>query len=207
MPKTYSYEWSDLSREEKSSGGKVFYIFGFAILFVFLCLAALYESWSVPFAVLLSVPAGILGAISFQMLRQFENDVYMQIGIVMLIGLAAKNAILIVEFAKARTDLGEDVIPATIAAAKVRLRPIIMTSLAFVIGCLPLMLASGAGAGARSAMGNTVVGGILTATIIGIFLVPVLFVAVKKVGGSKQKKAASPELGSGQPPVNKEHAE
>ena len=193
LPKTYSYEWSDLSREEKASGGKVFYIFGFAILFVFLCLAALYESWSVPFAVLLSVPAGILGAVSFQLLRQFENDVYMQIGIVMLIGLAAKNAILIVEFAKARTDLGEEVIPATIAAAKVRLRPIIMTSLAFVIGCLPLMLASGAGAGARSAMGNTVVGGILTATLIGIFLVPVLFVAVKKIGGSKTKKIAAAE--------------
>ena len=189
LPKTYSYEWSDMSREEKDSSGKAIYIFGFAILFVFLCLAALYESWSVPFAVLLSVPTGILGAIAFQLMRQFENDVYMQIGIVMLIGLAAKNAILIVEFAKARTDAGEAVIPATIAAAKVRLRPIIMTSLAFVIGCLPLMLATGAGAGARSAMGNTVVGGILFATVLGIFLVPVLFVTVKKIGALEKKKA------------------
>lgn len=180
LPSGYGYEWSGQSREEKQSGNQAPLVFGLAIVFVFLCLAALYESWSVPFAVLLGVPLGIFGAFLFQYARNLENSVYMQIGLVMLIGLAAKNAILIVEFAKVRVDKGMEPVQAAVEAAMVRLRPIIMTSLAFIIGCVPLMLASGAGAGARNAMGTAVVGGMLTATILGIFLIPVFFVVVEK---------------------------
>ena len=136
LPQSYAYEWADLSKEEKESGGQNLLIFGFAIVFVFLCLAALYESWSVPFSVILSVPAAAFGAAAFQLVRQFQNDIYMQIGLVMLIGLAAKNAILIVEFAKERSDRGMPAEQAVLEAAKLRLRPILMTSLAFLIGCL-----------------------------------------------------------------------
>lgn len=150
-------------------------------MFVFLCLAALYESWSVPFAVLLSVPTGVFGAFLFQYVRNLENSVYMQIGLVMLIGLAAKNAILIVEFAKVRVDGGMKPVQAAIEAAKIRLRPILMTSLSFIIGCLPLAVATGAGAAARNSMGTAVVGGMLAATSIGIFLIPVLFVVVETI--------------------------
>lgn len=181
LPNGFTYEWSGQSREEKVSGSRAPLVFGFAILFVFLCLAALYESWSVPFAVLLCVPTGIFGAFLFQYLRNLENSVYMQIGLVMLIGLAAKNAILIVEFAKVRVDNGVPMVQAAIEAAKIRLRPIIMTSLAFIIGCVPLAIASGAGAGARNAMGTAVVGGMFVATALGIFIIPVLFVIVEKI--------------------------
>ncbi len=187
LPSGYTYDWSGQSREEKSSGNRAPIVFGMAILFVFLCLAALYESWSVPFAVLLAVPSGLFGAFLFQYVRGLENSVYMQIGLVMLIGLAAKNAILIVEFAKVRADKGMDVVQAALEASKIRLRPILMTSLAFIIGCLPLMIATGAGAGARNAMGTAVVGGMLMATVIGIFLIPVLFVVVEKVVGKTHK--------------------
>ena len=181
LPAGFTYTWDGQSREEKISGGRAPIVFGLALLFVFLCLAALYESWSVPFAVLLSVPTGVLGAFMFQYVRGLENSVYMQIGLVMLIGLAAKNAILIVEFAKVRTDNGMDPVQAAIEASKLRLRPIIMTSLAFIIGCIPLMIASGAGAGARNAMGTAVVGGMTVATAMGIFLIPALFVLVEAI--------------------------
>lgn len=186
LPPGYAYEWSGQSREEKEAGNRVALLFGLAIIFVFLCLAALYESWSVPFAILLGVPFGMLGAFFFQYARNLENSVYMQIGLIMLIGLAAKNAILIVEFAKVRVDAGMEPAQAAIEAAKIRLRPILMTSLAFIIGCLPLAAASGAGAAARNSMGTAVVGGMLTATLIGIFMIPVLFVVVERLA----KKAA-----------------
>jgi hydrophobe/amphiphile efflux-1 (HAE1) family protein len=190
LPKTFSYEWADQSREEKISAGRAPVIFGLSLVFVFLCLAALYESWRIPFAVILSIPTAVLGCLLFQYVRGLENNVYMQIGLVMLIGLAAKNAILIVEFAKVRVDMGMDPYPAVVEAAKLRLRPILMTSLAFIIGCLPLMIATGAGAGARVAMGTAVVGGMLVATILGIFVVPVLFVAIERYthrkAGTKQ---------------------
>lgn len=179
LPKTFTYEWADLSREEKLSSGQTPVIFGFALLFVFLCLAALYESWNIPFAVILSVPTGILGALMFQYVRGLENSIYMQIGLVMLIGLAAKNAILIVEWAKVRRENGMDPVEAAVEAAKLRLRPILMTSLAFILGCIPLAISTGAGASARTALGNTVVGGMTLATGLGIFLVPVLFVAIE----------------------------
>lgn len=179
LPSTFTYEWADLSREEKLSSGDTTVIFALALLFVFLCLAALYESWNIPFAVLLSVPTGILGSTLFQYARGFENSVYMQIGLVMLIGLSAKNAILIVEYAKARTDRGMEPVQAAIEASKLRLRPILMTSFAFILGCVPLALSTGAGAAARTALGTTVVGGMVVATALGIFLVPVLFVAIE----------------------------
>ena len=195
LPSGFSYEWADQSREEKISGGRAPYVFGFALLFVFLCLAALYESFGIPFAVLLSVPTGIFGAFLFQYVRNLQNDVYMQIGMVMLIGLAAKNAILIVEYAKVRVDKGMDPVPAAIEAAKLRLRPIIMTSLAFIIGCLPLVVATGAGAGARNSMGTAVVGGMLAATLLGIFLIPVLFVLIEQgIGKLKKHKTHKPDI-------------
>ncbi len=181
LPNTYSYEWYGQSRDEKASGGRSAMVFGFAILFSFLCLAALYESWSIPFAVLLSVPTAVMGAAGLQYFVGLENNVYMQIGLVMLIGLAAKNAILIVEFAKLNLDNGMPVVEAAIAAAKLRLRPILMTSFAFIIGCLPLAIASGAGAGARNAMGTAVVGGMTAATFLGIFIIPTLFVTIEKL--------------------------
>lgn len=177
----YTYEWSGQSREEKLSSNRAPVVFGMALVFVFLCLAALYESWSIPFAVLLAVPLGIFGAFLFQYLRNLENSIYMQIGLVMLIGLAAKNAILIIEFATVRVRQGMSIHQAAIEAAKIRLRPILMTSLAFIIGCIPLAIATGAGASARNSMGNAVVGGMLTATTLGIFLIPVLFVVVERL--------------------------
>ena len=181
MPTGFKYEWSGQSREEQKAGNRTLIVFALAIVFVFLCLAALYESWSIPYAVLLCVPTGIFGALLAQYLRNFQNSIYMQIGLIMLVGLAAKNAILIVEFAKIRVDDGMDPVKAAIEAAKLRLRPIIMTSLAFIIGCIPLAIASGAGAGARTAMGNAVVGGMLMATVMGIFLIPVLFIIIEKI--------------------------
>ena len=187
LPSGYTYEWSGQSREEKASGNQVFLLFGLALVFVFLCLAALYESWRVPFSVLMGVPLGLFGAFLFQYIRNLENSVYMQIGLIMLIGLAAKNAILIVEFAKARVDRGMTPVQAAIEAAKIRLRPILMTSLAFIIGCLPLVIASGAGAGARMSMGTAVVGGMLAATSLGIFLIPAFFVVVERFTLRKKK--------------------
>ena len=192
LPTGFAYEWADQSREEKISGSKAPLLFALSLLFVFLCLAALYESWTVPFAILLCVPTGVFGAFFFQYGRNLfnshiSNNIYMQIALIMLIGLAAKNAILIVEFAKVRVDKGMAFIPAAIEAAKIRLRPIIMTSLAFIIGCIPLAIATGAGAGARNAMGTAVVGGMLFATSLGIFVIPLLFVLVER--GAEQFKA------------------
>lgn len=199
-PAGFMVEWSGQSREEKKSSGSTGQIMLLSVVFVFLCLAALYESWSVPFSVLLSVPTGLFGAffVQYALLNiealfghlngGLQNSVYMQIGVIMLMGLAAKNAILIVEFAKARVDAGMDPIKATIEAAGLRLRPILMTSLAFIIGCLPLATASGAGAAARNSMGTAVVGGMLFATCLGIFLIPVLYCVVIWLSQKFKKK-------------------
>lgn len=188
LPAGYGFEFSGLSREEINAGSSTIYIFSLSIIFVFLFLAALYESWSVPFSVLLSVPIGAFGAIlTLTFLPHISNNVYAQIGLVTLIGLAAKNAILIVEFAKERVDGGMDIVPATLDAVKLRLRPIIMTSMAFILGVLPLAFATGAGAIARSTIGFTVLGGMLTATMLAIFIVPVLFVVISKLTYSKKK--------------------
>ena len=204
VPTGFNIEWSGQSREEKKASSSTSQVLALALVFVFLCLAALYESWSVPFAVLLTVPTGIFGAIfSEYAMSIFEatfahqnsglqDSVYMQIGLIMVIGLAAKNAILIVEFAKVRVDRGMQPIKAAIEAAGLRLRPILMTSFAFIIGCLPLAVATGAGSAARNGMGVAVVGGMLFATSIGIFLIPVFFVitewVAEKLGFMKQDR-------------------
>jgi HAE1 family hydrophobic/amphiphilic exporter-1 len=190
LPQGYGYEFSGLSREEKLSGSKTIYIFALSIGFVFLFLAALYESWSVPFSVLLAVPLGAFGAILFLTFnKSLDNNVYAQIGLITLIGLAAKNAILIVEFAKERVDSGMELEKATLEAVRLRLRPIIMTSLAFILGVLPLVFASGAGAQARQTIGWTVFGGMLAATSLAIFIVPVLFFLITRFAYGKEKLA------------------
>jgi len=190
LPQGYAYEFSGLSYEEIKAGSTTIYIFIFSITFVFLFLAALYESWSVPFSVLLAVPIGVFGAIlTLMFLPSLTNNVYAQIGLITLIGLAAKNAILIVEFAKVRVDRGEELIKSTLEAVKLRLRPIVMTSLAFILGVLPLVLATGAGAVARRTIGYTVLGGMLSATTLAIFIVPVLFVVITKLSYGKEKLA------------------
>ena len=191
LPQGYAVEFSGLSYEEVKAGSTTIYIFIFSITFVFLFLAALYESWSVPFSVLLAVPIGAFGAIAVLILLPgISNNVYAQIGLITLIGLAAKNAILIVEFAKVRVDRGEDLIGSTLEAVKLRLRPIVMTSLAFILGVLPLVFATGAGAVARRTIGFTVLGGMLAASSLAIFIVPVLFVIITRAAyGKKQLDA------------------
>lgn len=186
----YTYEWSGMSREEIEAGNKTIYVFILALLFVFLVLAALYESWKVPFAVLFSVPAGLFGASFFAYILSQQNNIYFQIGLLAVIGLAAKNAILIIEYAKVRVDnRGMDPVSAAIEAAKIRLRPIIMTSLAFVVGSVPLALASGAGAASRVTMGVTVVFGTSIATIFGVFIIPMLFIIIENLGSGKKHHA------------------
>jgi HAE1 family hydrophobic/amphiphilic exporter-1 len=191
LPLGYGYEFSGVSREEIKSGGSTVVIFLLSIVFVFLCLTALYESWSVPFSVLLAVPTGAFGAIlTLLMFPSLTNNVYAQIGLLTLIGLAAKNAILIVEYAKKRVDQGVPIKKAARMAAKLRLRPILMTSFAFILGVLPLAFATGAGSVARKTIGWTVFGGMITATFITIFLVPVLFVLISRMAYSKRELEA-----------------
>jgi len=188
LPEGYGVEYSGLSLQEIKSGNSSSYIFALSIVFVFLFLAALYESWSVPFSVLLAVPIGVFGAIlTLTLIPRLTNNVYAQIGLITLIGLSAKNAILIVEFAKERVDRGMGVIPATLDAVKLRLRPILMTSIAFLLGVLPLALASGASSVARNTIGWTVLGGMFAATSLAIFVVPVLFVVITKATYGKKK--------------------
>ncbi len=201
MPHEMGYDYMGMSYQEKKSeeGVPASLIFGFSVLFVFLILAALYESWSLPFSVLLSTPVAVFGAFLFLWLRrviagwffpaymvQIESDVYSQIGLVMLIGLSAKNAILIVEFAKDKYDQGMELVDAALEGARLRLRPILMTSFAFILGCVPLWVASGAGAVGRQIMGTTVIGGMMAASAIGIFFVPAIFYLVEKLSGAKR---------------------
>lgn len=178
-----------------AAGNSTILIFALAIILVSLLLAALYESWSVPFSVLLALPLGAFGAIvALTFLPKLDNNVYAQIGLITLIGLAAKNAILIVEFAKERVDKGMPLIKATLEAAKLRLRPIIMTSLAFILGVVPLALSNGAGAVARQTIGWTVIGGMMAATFLAIFFVPVLYVVITKLAyGKKELKRLEDE--------------
>lgn len=196
MPSEVGYEWSGLTLQEKKSEGQIVYIFAAAVLFVFLLLAAQYESWGLPFAVLLSTPTVILGLMTGMFLRHFDMNVYAQIGLIMLIGLAAKNAILIVEFAKMKRDEGVSIRDAAVEASRLRLRPILMTSFAFILGCVPLMLATGSGAASRATMGTGVVFGMTIATVLGLLLIPVCYVFVQRLierGGARKEEAAKPE--------------
>ncbi|MGI8962654.1 MAG: efflux RND transporter permease subunit [Bryobacteraceae bacterium] len=196
LPNGFGYEWTGTVYQQKLSEGKEGYTFGLAAVLVFLFLAALYESWSTPFSVILAVPLGIFGALLGIFLRSYAYDIYTQIGIVTLIGLAAKNAILIVEFAKLRQEEGRSIEDAAIEAAHLRLRPILMTSFAFILGVAPLVIATGAGAGARRTLGTTVLSGMLAATLLAVFIVPVLYVIVNRIAsrrGAVRKIPAEPQ--------------
>jgi len=181
LPAGIGFEWTGLSDQEHSSGSQAPALYAVSLLFVFLCLAALYESWSIPFAVMLVVPLGIVGALMAATMRGFADDVYLQVGLLTTVGLSAKNAILIVEFAKNQMELGLGLIESTLEAVRMRLRPILMTSLAFMFGVLPLAISHGAGSGSQNAIGTSVLGGMITATILGIFFVPLFFVLVRRV--------------------------
>jgi len=185
LPAGFGYSWSDMSFQEKKAEGGQAMVFAMSFLFVFLILAALYESWSLPFSVLLSVPVAVLGAYGGLLLRQFDNNVFAQIGLVMLIGLTAKNAILIVEFAVLEHSKGKELVQAALEGAKLRLRPILMTSFAFILGCVPLWTAKGAGAIGRKVLGSSVITGMSAASALGIFFVPVLFVIIERIAKKK----------------------
>ena len=190
IPQGYGIDWSNISFQERRVGGQSGQVFAIGLLMVFLVLAAQFESWVVPFAVILAVPFAIFGAISAVWLRGFENEIYFQIGLVTLIGLSAKNAILIVEFANTRYEAGRPLMEAAIEAARLRFRPIIMTSMAFIFGMFPLVIASGAGAASRQSIGTGVLGGMFAATFLAIFFVPLFFVLLRKLGGRRTQPAA-----------------
>ncbi|MEW6164257.1 MAG: efflux RND transporter permease subunit [Pseudomonadota bacterium] len=181
LPPGIGFEWSGTSFEERQSGSQAPFLFGISLIVVFLCLAALYESWSIPFAVMLVVPLGIFGAVSAVMLRGLPNDVYFKVGLIAIIGLSAKNAILIIEFARELQEQGRELVEATLEACRLRFRPILMTSIAFIFGVLPLAISTGAGANSRHAIGTGVMGGMIAATVLAVFLVPVFFVVVRRI--------------------------
>ena len=186
------FEWSGQSYQERLSGSQAPALYALSILFVFLCLAALYESWSVPFAVMLVVPMGVIGAVGATWLAGLSNDVYFQIGLLTTVGLSAKNAILIVEYAQQLQHQGATLLAATLEAVKLRLRPILMTSLAFMFGVLPLALSTGAGSGSRRAIGTGVLGGMFSATVLGLLFVPVLYVLIRSWFSRRRGAEAAP---------------
>ena len=201
LPPGTSLDWTGLSYEERLSGGQTTSLYVLSLLMVFLCLAALYESWSVPIAVILVVPLGVLGVVAAATLTGLDNDIYFQVGLVTTIGLSAKNAILIIEFAEERVRAGYSAYDAALEAARLRLRPILMTSLAFIFGVLPLAVATGAGAGAQNAIGRAVVGGMVCATALGIFFVPLFFVLVSRLFGRGGTAVLTPGNPAGTAPV------
>ena len=193
LPHEYAYEWSGQAFEEKKSGGTSFLVFIFGLIMVFLILAAQYEKWSLPFGVILAVPFAIFGALLAIFLRGIENDVYFQIGLITLIALAAKNAILIFEFAVLKRKEGLSIIDAAVEAARLRLRPIVMTSFAFVMGCIPLAIATGASANSRHSIGTGVIGGMLGATLIAVFFIPLFFRLLEGMSEKLSRKTGQPE--------------
>jgi multidrug efflux pump subunit AcrB len=190
LPAGIGYEWTGLSAQERESGNQAPALYAISIVVVFLLLAALYESWSIPLSVIMVIPLGVLGALAATMLRGGSNDIYFQVGLLTTIGLSSKNAILIVEFAKQLHEQGKGLIESTLEAVRIRLRPIIMTSLAFSFGITPLVISNGAGAGAQHAIGTGLLGGVIAATILGIFFIPLFFVLVQKIFKADEKHMA-----------------
>ena len=201
LPAGFAYEWTGQSREEKLSGSTAIVLFAFSLLAVFLCLAALYESWSIPFAAILVVPLGVLGVTLAAGFRGLENDIYFKVGLITIIGLSAKNAVLIIEFAKDLHAQGKDLVESVLQAVHMRFRPILMTSMAFILGVLPLVLANGAGSASQRAIGTGVMGGMLTATALAVFFVPVFFVVVRRIfkGSERQRRMYAHEANDGLP--------
>ena len=191
LPKGVGYEWTGISLEEKQSESQTLFLLLLSMLVVFLVLAALYESWSIPFSVMLVVPLGLIGAFLAVMLRGMPNDIFFKVGMITIIGLSAKNAILIVEFAKALREEGMGLVEATVAAAKLRLRPILMTSLAFTCGVIPLVIASGASSETQKAIGTGVFGGMISATILAVIFVPIFFIVVMSMVEKFSKRKAT----------------
>ena len=203
LPAGFAYEWTGQSREERLSGSTAFILFGFSLLSVFLCLAALYESWSIPLAVILIVPLGVVGVLAGVGLRGMDNDVYLKVSLITIIGLSAKNAVLIIEFAKDLHAQGRSLVDAVLEAAHIRFRPIVMTSMAFILGTLPLALASGAGSASQRAIGTGVVAGMASATTLALFFVPVFFVLVRRLfkGSERQRRMYAREAAEGDAPA------
>jgi HAE1 family hydrophobic/amphiphilic exporter-1 len=206
LPRDFGFEWTGITFQELKAGSIATIVFALAIVFVFLILAAQYESWSMPFMVLLAVPLALFGALAALWIRGLQIDVYSQIGFVMLIGLAAKNAILIVEFAKHLRENGMSIVEAAMEAGRLRLRPILMTAFAFILGVLPLMLATGAGAASRQSIGTTVFGGMLAATVLTLLMVPVFYALIERWREAREHRTESPGSGH-RPPLGAEPAE
>ena len=196
LPKGIGFDWSGLSYQERMAKSQAPLLYTFSIIVIFLCVAALYESWTIPVANLLMLPLGLLGAIVATSLRGLPNDVYFQIGCLTTLGLSTKNAILIIQFARERRARGADLVEATLGAVKTRFRPVIMTSLAFFFGVLPLALTTGAGAGAQNAIGTAVVGGMMSATFIDLFFIPLFYVLVCSLFQRKQQQLPEPDADS-----------
>jgi HAE1 family hydrophobic/amphiphilic exporter-1 len=188
LPQGIGFDWTGLSYQERMAGSQAPLLYAFSIFVIFLCLAALYESWPIPFAILLTLPLGVIGGVIASSMRSMPNDVYFQIGLLTTLGLTTKNAILIVQFARARVDEGMGLIEATLEGAKLRLRPIVMTSLAFGFGVLPLALAGGAGAGAQQAIGIGVLGGVVTSTFLVTLFAPLFYVLIYRAMGKHRKR-------------------
>jgi multidrug efflux pump len=193
LPPGIGFEWTGMSYEERQAGAQAPALYAISLLVVFLSVAALYESWTIPFVNLLMLPLGLVGAVTAVTLRLLPNDIYLQIGLLTTVGLSTKNAILIIQFIKAQMADGHDLVPATLNAVRIRLRPVIMTSLAFFFGTLPLALTKGAGAAAQNAIGTAVTGGLLSATFIDLIFIPFFFVLVMRIFGRKRRPSPSPE--------------
>jgi HAE1 family hydrophobic/amphiphilic exporter-1 len=193
LPPGFDFAWAGQSLEEIKAGSQAVYIFALSLVLVYLVLAAQYESWVLPFIILLGVPLAVIGGLGAQWLRGLANDVFCQVGLVLLIGLAAKNSILIVEFAEQLRERGLSIVDAAVEAGRIRLRPILMTSFAFILGVLPLALATGAGAGARNSVGTSVAGGMLASTFLSVIFIPVLYAVIRTLAPGKVRRKSDDE--------------
>jgi HAE1 family hydrophobic/amphiphilic exporter-1 len=196
LPKGIGYDWSGLSYQERMAGSQAPLLYAFSLFVIFLCLAALYESWPIPISILLTLPLGVIGGVIASTMRGMPNDIYFQIALLTTVGLTTKNAILIVQFARDKVDAGHGLIESTLEAAKLRLRPIVMTSLAFGFGVLPLFMASGAGAGAQKAIGTGVLGGMITSTVLVTLFAPLFYVVIYKLLGTHRKRVTTKNVTS-----------